>query len=78
MGLLTDYSVSGILPNGRITIVTSGINPFKNQENVQKVKENIKKFGIDALVAIGGDTTLGVAFKFHRIGIPVVGVPKLT
>ena len=57
MGLLTDYSVSGILPNERITIVT---------------------FGIDALIAIGGDNTLGVAFKFHRIGIPVVGVPKLT
>jgi len=76
MELLTDYSVSGILPKGGTIIGTSRTNPFKNQEDVQKVKDNIKKLGIDALVAIGGDDTLSVAFKFHQMGIPVVGVPK--
>jgi len=76
MELLTDYSVSGILPKGGTIIGTSRTNPFKNQEDVQRTIENIKKFGIDALVVIGGDDTLGVALKLHEMGIPVVGVPK--
>ena len=76
MELLTDYSVSGILPKGGTIIGTSRTNPFKNPEDVQKVTENIRKFGIDALVAIGGDDTLGVASKLHEMDIPVVGVPK--
>lgn len=76
MELLTDYSVSGILPKGGTIIGTSRTNPFKNQEELQRTIENIKKFGIDALVAIGGDDTLGVALKLHEMGIPVVGVPK--
>ena len=76
MELLTDSSVSGILPKGGTIIGTSRTNPFKNQDDVQKVVENIKKFGIEALVAIGGDDTLGVALKLHEMGIPVVGVPK--
>jgi len=76
MELLTDYSVSGILPKGGTIIGTSRTNPFKNQEDAQRTVENIKKFGIDALVVIGGDDTLGVALKLHEMGIPVVGVPK--
>jgi 6-phosphofructokinase 1 len=74
--LLTDYSVSGILPKGGTIIGTSRTNPFKNEEDVQKIVDNIRKFGIDGLVAIGGDDTLGVALKFHEMGVPIVGVPK--
>jgi 6-phosphofructokinase 1 len=74
--LLTDYSVSGILPKGGTIIGTSRTNPFKKPEDVQKVEDNIKKFGLDAIVAIGGDDTLSVALKFHQKGIPIVGVPK--
>jgi 6-phosphofructokinase 1 len=74
--LLTDYSVSGILPKGGTIIGTSRTNPFKNNEDVQRLVDNIKKFGIDALVAIGGDDTLSVASKLNEMGIPVVGVPK--
>lgn len=74
--LLSDYSVSGILPKGGTIIGTSRTNPFKNEGDIQRVTENIKKFGIDAIVAIGGDDTLSVAHKLHKIGIPVVGVPK--
>jgi len=74
--LLTDYSVSGILPKGGTIIGTSRTNPFKNEEDIKKVVDNIKKFGIDALVAIGGDDTLSVASKLHKMGISVVGVPK--
>lgn len=76
MELLTDYSVSGILPKGGTIIGTSRTNPFKNQEDVQRVIDNINKFGIDAIVAIGGDDTLSVALKLHEMGIPVIGVPK--
>ena len=74
--LLTDYSVSGILPKGGTIIGTSRTNPFNNKEDVQRLTDNIKKFGIDAIVAIGGDDTLSVANKLHEMGIPVVGVPK--
>ena len=73
---LSGHHVSGILPKGGTILGTSRTNPFKEQENVNKVIENIKKFKIDAIVVIGGEDTLGVALKLHKIGIPIVGVPK--
>lgn len=74
--LLTDYAVSGILPKGGTILGTSRTNPYKDPENIQKLRDNLKRFGIDGIVAIGGDDTLGVALKLHEEGIPVVGVPK--
>ena len=74
--LLTEYAVRGILPKGGTIIGTSRTNPFNNETDVQKVIENIKKFGINALIAIGGDDTLGVAKKFHERNVQIVGVPK--
>jgi len=74
--LLTDYSVSGILPKGGTIIGTSRTNPFNNENDTKQLIENIRKFSIDAIVAIGGDDTLGVAKKLHEMGIPIVGVPK--
>ncbi len=77
MELLTDYSVSGILPKGGTIIGSSRTNPFNSTEDLQKLEENIKKFGIDAIIAIGGDDTLGVAKKlYHEKNINTVGVPK--
>jgi 6-phosphofructokinase 1 len=76
MELLTDYSVSGILPKGGTIIGTSRTNPFKNPQDVQRIEDNIKRFGIDAIVAIGGDDTLGVALKLFKKQIPVIGIPK--
>lgn len=73
---LTDYTVSGILPKGGTIIGTSRTNPFKHEEDVQKLTENVRKFGIDGVAAIGGEDTLGVALKLHQIGVPVVGIPK--
>ena len=73
---LTDYSVTGILPKGRTILGTSRTNPFKDEADVQRLRDNIRRFGIDALVAIGGEDTLGVANKLSAMGIPVVGVPK--
>ena len=65
-----------ILPKGGTIIGTSRTNPFKKPQDVQRVEENIKRFGIDAIVAIGGDDTLGVALKLHEKGVPTVGIPK--
>jgi 6-phosphofructokinase 1 len=76
MELLTDYSVSGILPKGGTIIGTSRTNPFKNEGEVNKIVENIKKFGLDSIVAIGGNDTLSVAAKLHKMNIPVIGIPK--
>lgn len=76
MELLTEYSVSGILPKGGTIIGTSRTNPFNKEGDVQRVIENIKKFGLDAIVAIGGDDTLSVAQKLYHMGVNVVGVPK--
>lgn len=73
---LTDYSVTGILPKGGTILGTSRTNPFKDEADVQRLRDNIRRFGIDALVAIGGEDTLGVANKLSTMGIPVVGVPK--
>jgi len=74
---LTGYSVSGILPKGGTILGTSRTNPFKDKEDLQKLLDNIKKFGIDAIVAIGGEDTLGVASKlYNEEGVPVVGIPK--
>ena len=56
---------------------TSRTNPFNPQnDRSQKVIENIKKLGIDVVVAIGGEDTLSVAYKLHKLGIKTVGIPK--
>lgn len=56
---------------------TSRTNPFNPQnDRSQRVIENIKKLGIDVVVAIGGEDTLSVAYKLHKLGIKTVGIPK--
>ncbi len=69
-------TVSGILPKGGTILGTSRTNPYKKEGDLQKVKDNFKKMGLDALVAVGGEDTLGVASKLHKDGLSVVGVPK--
>jgi len=69
-------AVSGILHRGGTILGTSRTNPYKNKENVEKVKYNYKGLGIDALIVIGGEDTLGVAAKLCDEGVNVVGVPK--
>jgi len=69
--------VSGILPRGGTIIGTSRTNPYKVDGGVEKVLQNFKDRGLDALIVIGGEDTLGVASKlFSEHGLPVVGVPK--
>jgi 6-phosphofructokinase 1 len=69
-------TVSGILPRGGTILGTSRTNPYKNKDDVEKAKYNYKALGLDALVAIGGEDTLGVACKLFKEGLKVVGVPK--
>ncbi len=69
-------AVSGILHVGGTILRTSRTNPLKTPDGVAKVEENFRKMGLDALVAIGGEDTLGVAHQLHQRGLPVVGVPK--
>ncbi|MDD5072966.1 MAG: ATP-dependent 6-phosphofructokinase [Candidatus Omnitrophica bacterium] len=69
-------SVSGILPKGGTILGTSRTNPYKQEGAVQKVKDNFKKFELDALIAIGGEDTLGVANKLVKEGLKAVGVAK--
>lgn len=69
--------VSGILPKGGTILGTSRTNPYKKEGDLQKIKENYKALGLDALIAIGGEDTLGVATKLMKDGIRnIVGVPK--
>lgn len=69
-------SVSGILPKGGTILGTSRTNPYKKENGEKIVKANFKKIKLDALVAIGGEDTLGVATKLYKEGLNIVGVPK--
>jgi 6-phosphofructokinase 1 len=73
---LTLQDVSGILHRGGTILGTSRTNPLKKEEDKNKVKENMKKMGIDYLVAVGGEDTLGVARFLAGEGLKVIGVPK--
>ena len=73
---LTDFSVSGILPRGGTILGTSRTNPLEKTSDFQKIKYNMKKYGIYALVVIGGDGTLSAARDMAKQGIQLVGVPK--
>ena len=79
-GLTTELGipqVRGILPRGGTILGSSRTNPMKIDGGVDRIKANLAASGVDALVAIGGEDTLGVAQKlFAEHGLPVVGVPK--
>jgi phosphofructokinase-like protein len=68
--------VRGILPRGGTILGSSRTNPFKVENGVQRIADNLHELGVDALIAIGGEDTLGVATKLAQDGVHVVGVPK--
>ena len=77
LGQLTSREVTGILPRGGTIIGTSRTNPYKVEGGVDRVLQNFADAELDALVAIGGEDTLGVAARLHaEHELPVVGVPK--
>ena len=68
--------VRGILPRGGTILGSSRTNPFKVDHGFDKVATTLHENGVDALIAIGGEDTLGVATRLGELGISVVGVPK--
>ncbi|TML64737.1 MAG: ATP-dependent 6-phosphofructokinase [Actinobacteria bacterium] len=66
----------GILPRGGTILGTSRTNPYKVDEGVARVLKTLDAEAVDALVAIGGEDTLGVAHRLEGEGVRVVGVPK--
>jgi ATP-dependent phosphofructokinase / diphosphate-dependent phosphofructokinase len=69
--------ISGILPRGGTILGTTRTNPYKTDDGVERVLGNFQSAGLTALVAIGGEDTLGVASQLHaEQELPVVGVPK--
>jgi 6-phosphofructokinase 1 len=75
-------AVRGILPRGGTILGSSRTNPFAEsaaaggRSGLERIKANLAGLGVDALVAIGGEDTLGVAATLYAEGLPVVGVPK--
>ena len=73
---LTIDSFRGTLPKGGTILGSSRTNPYKVDGGPERVKATLASRGVDALVAIGGEDTLGVASRLAAEGVPVVGVPK--
>jgi len=77
MRILDLRMTSGILDRGGTILGTSRINPFDESGWVKAIKENYKRSGIDALIAVGGERTLKIALDLYKKGcIKVIGVPK--
>jgi ATP-dependent phosphofructokinase / diphosphate-dependent phosphofructokinase len=77
LSALTSREVTGILPRGGTIIGTSRTNPYRVEGGVDRVLRHFAEAGLEALVAIGGEDTLGVAARLHaEHELPVVGVPK--
>jgi ATP-dependent phosphofructokinase / diphosphate-dependent phosphofructokinase len=69
-------AVRGILPRGGTILGSSRTNPFKHEGGARRITDTLAAHGIDALVVIGGEDTLGTATELSRLGVPLVGVPK--
>lgn len=75
--VLTPEEVESWDTQGGTNLGSSRTNPYsKKEQREELVLKNIEKMGLDALVAIGGEDTLGVAAKLHHAGVPTVGIPK--
>lgn len=68
--------VSGIIHRGGTILKTSRTNPFKVEDGVKRIIEKKKSLGLSAIIAVGGEDTLGVATKLFEEGVEIVGVPK--
>jgi phosphofructokinase-like protein len=68
--------VRGILPRGGTILGSSRTNPIKVEGGIERIQANLAALGVDALIAIGGEDTLGVATTLAAAGLNVVGVPK--
>jgi phosphofructokinase-like protein len=68
--------VRGILPRGGTILGTSRTNPYKVENGAERVVASLRDLGLDALIAIGGEDTHGVAKRLYDDGVHIIGVPK--
>jgi ATP-dependent phosphofructokinase / diphosphate-dependent phosphofructokinase len=68
--------VRGILPRGGTILGSSRTNPLKEDGGTERIVENLSADGVEGLIAIGGEDTLGVATRLDRDGVRLIGVPK--
>jgi ATP-dependent phosphofructokinase / diphosphate-dependent phosphofructokinase len=74
---LTIESTRGILPRGGTILRSSRTNPFKRDDGPDVIRATLNSAGLDGLIAIGGEDTLGAAARLHsEHDLPVIGVPK--
>jgi hypothetical protein len=69
-------AVRGILPRGGTILGSSRTNPYTDDNGERRILDTVTRMGVEGLVVVGGEDTLGVATKLAAIGLPVVGVPK--
>jgi ATP-dependent phosphofructokinase / diphosphate-dependent phosphofructokinase len=69
-------AVRGILPRGGTILGSSRTNPIGEEGGIERITETLRRDGVDGLIAIGGEDTLGVARNLNDAGIKVIGVPK--
>ncbi|MGC0210348.1 6-phosphofructokinase [Streptomyces sp. NPDC003642] len=70
-------AVRGILPRGGTILGSSRTNPLKEEDGIRRIRENLARLEVEALIVIGGEDTLGVAARLSDAhGVPCVGVPK--
>ena len=69
-------ALRGKLPIGGTILGTSRYQPFMDDDGVDRVRAAMNDLGIDALIAIGGEGTLGCARDLAALGFPIIGVPK--
>src|SRR5436305_1200416 len=73
---LTIESVRGILPRGGTILGSSRTNPFGRDDGAERIRATLAELGVEGLIAIGGEDTLGAAARLNDDGVPVIGVPK--
>jgi ATP-dependent phosphofructokinase / diphosphate-dependent phosphofructokinase len=66
----------GILPLGGTILGTSRDQPFAHEDGLRRVRKAYDRHGLDAIIGIGGEGSMGVLNRLHDNGFPVVGVPK--
>lgn len=73
---LTNLDIESLKENGGTILRSSRANPYATPDGPGHVKEALRALGVDAVVAIGGDDTLGAAARLAAEGVPIVGIPK--
>jgi 6-phosphofructokinase 1 len=73
---LSFHELEGIINQGGTILKSSRTNPTKRPNGIETIIENVKKLGLDAVIGVGGDDTLGVAAELYKEGLKIVGVPK--